>query len=205
MFRSRLYTGFTVAAAAAAAVSAAALTAGPAHAQAVAGARAAAYHAVASPRHTVASPGHERSGASASPQSETEAGLIRNYHSGLCLDVTGGDYRPGAPLQQWECGARDGADQHFLIERRTDGTGDLLARSPAGLLLGVAAVGRGDQLILTLSRPDMIKLGSYYTFPSPLGPTLTMDVEDASTGNGAHVIGWSQDGGTNQQWSNPIP
>jgi hypothetical protein len=212
MFRSRLFTGFTVAATAAAAVSATALTAGPAHAQALADASAAASHPAASPGHTAASPGHaaaspghERSGAPASPQSETEAGLIENYRSHLCLDVTDGVYRPGAPLQQWDCGARGGADQHFLIVKCADGTGALLARGPGGVLWGVAATGKGDQLILTPGRPDMLKLGSHYTFPIPLAPTLTMDVEDSSTGNGAHVIGWDENGGANQEWSNPIP
>ncbi|MBO0820195.1 MAG: RICIN domain-containing protein [Nocardiopsaceae bacterium] len=186
MFRSRLFTGLAAAtAAAAAAVSTTALAAGSAQAAVGTGA--------------VASSSH------ASPQDETEAGLIRNYHSGLCLDVTGGDYRPGAPLQQWDCGARGGADQHFLIVRRADGTGALLARGPGGQLWGVAAPGEGHQLILTFSRPDMLKTGPFYTFLSPLAPTLAMDVEGSSTANGAHVIGYPENGGDNQEWSNPIP
>lgn len=147
---------------------------------------------------------------------QSPLGEISNAHSGKCLDVTGGAFTDGTPLQQWTCGAKSpggvvGGDQQFDIVTRTlngTETGYLAAISPTGSVFYVNA--SGGQLTLSSSRSsttDMLKSGPYYTFPEAAGSTATMpivmDVKGASTTNGAAVIGYPQNHGTNQQWSLP--
>jgi hypothetical protein len=58
---------------------------------------------------------------------------------------------------------------------------------------------------------DMLKSGSYYTFPEAPGSSLSpagtrlmvMDDSGSSTANGAKIISGVQNDGSNQQWSMP--
>jgi hypothetical protein len=148
-------------------------------------------------------------------------GPIKNSKSGKCLDVTGGQFTSGTTLQQYTCGASvkgvKGADQKFeIVTHDVNGavTGYLEAISPPGTVLYVSAPNSGGQLELSATRgadTDMLKSGSYYTFPeapgsvlSPIGTTLmVMDDSGSSTANGAKIISDVQNDGSSQQWSMP--
>lgn len=147
---------------------------------------------------------------------QTPLGEISNANSGKCLDVTGGVFADGTPLQQWTCGAKSpdgvvGGDQQFEVVTRTlngTETGSLTAISPTGSVFYVNA--SGGQLTLSSSKSattDMLKSGPYYTFPEAPNSTsaapIVMDVKGASTTNGAAVIGYPLHSSTNQQWSLP--
>ena len=136
-------------------------------------------------------------------------GEIKNVHSGKCLDVRNGNFAAGGVLQQWSCGAAGGANQQFQIVtiKGSDGSmrGYLEAIAPSGQVFYVSSTpgAANAQLDLSTARgaaDDMLKSGSYYTFPQT---GLVSDVKGASTANGAEVIGYAKDGGTNQQWSMP--
>jgi len=145
-------------------------------------------------------------------------GEISNAHSGKCLDVTGGNFASGTPLQQWTCGAKSpdgvvGGDQQFqVVTKDVNGTetGYLEAINESGTVLYVEAANEGGFLQLTSSRSaatDMLKSGPFYTFPEATGSTssapLVMDDAGSQTVNGSTVIAYPENGGSNQQWSLP--
>jgi ricin-type beta-trefoil lectin protein len=140
-------------------------------------------------------------------------GAISNKLSGKCMDAADGDFAPGGLIQQWTCGAAvkgvNGADQRFqyVTIKGSDGSakGYLEAISPSGQVFYVTPTSgaKNAQLALTTSRTtadDMAKVGPYYTFPNT---GLVADDAGQSKLNGAKVIGYQQDNGTNQQWSLP--
>lgn len=140
-------------------------------------------------------------------------GPISNKLSGKCMDVAGGDFAPGGLIQQWTCGASyngvKGADQRFQIVtiKGSDNSvkGYLEAISPSGQVFYVTPTSgaKNAQLQLTTSRTaadDMLKSGPYYTFPNT---GLVADDAGRSKLNGAKVIDYQQNNGTNQQWSMP--
>lgn len=138
-------------------------------------------------------------------------GPISNRNSGRCMAVTGARYTAGTGLEQWTCGTtydgvKDGYENFQIVTiKGSDGsvTAYLEAFSPSGQLFYVNP-GTGGQLTLGTSRTtadDMIKRGSYYTFPNVHNEVA--DVSGASKANGAEIIGYPQNNGLNQQWSLP--
>ncbi|HEX6453157.1 MAG TPA: ricin-type beta-trefoil lectin domain protein [Trebonia sp.] len=145
-------------------------------------------------------------------------GEIVNANSDKCLDVAGGAFTNGTKLQQWTCGAKSpdgvvGGDQQFqVVSKDVNGTetGYLEAVSETGTVFYVQENGQGKPLTLTSSRSaatDMLKNGSFYTFPEATGSTASapqvMDVTGRSTLNGAPVQSYAQQtsNNKNQQWS----
>jgi hypothetical protein len=133
-------------------------------------------------------------------------GYVRNYHSGKCLDVTGGVFASGTRLQQWTCGARGGADQKFKITG-SGSTHYLAAVGPGGKVLYVTPDVTTDRMKLTASHGPsevLVTSGPYYEYPNDGASALpVMDVAGASTANGAHVIDYPLHYSTNQRWSLP--
>ena len=145
----------------------------------------------------------------APPKVKTSAGgPISNLYSGKCLDNTGFAWADGNPLQQWACGAAGGADQQFELYT-TGGVTTLRALAPAGEPQGPWCVtapktGTGRLVIEAcgngVGAQTVKRAGSYYTFP---GTALVMDDSGWSRANGGPVIGWQENGGANQHWSQP--
>lgn len=135
-------------------------------------------------------------------------GTITNSYSHKCLDVTNANYADNTVLQQWTCGANGGADQHFRIIKGSDGNSYLQAVNSSGAVFNVTSLGSETsdrQLVLQTpwngtGNQVMVKSGPFYTFP---GDGLAMDDAGYSTSNGAQIIGYPQNGGTNQEWSLP--
>jgi hypothetical protein len=135
--------------------------------------------------------------------SQSATGSIKNVNSGKCLDVTNGDFTASGGLQQYTCGAAEGANQKFRIVIRSNGTSALMAVAPDGTAYYVTSSTQGAQLTLKpyySGGADMVKAGSLYTFPET---GLVMDVTGWSKANNAVVHGWPKTGKTNQQWSMP--
>lgn len=143
-------------------------------------------------------------------------GPVKNRKSGKCLDVTAGQFTAGTKLQQWTCGADGGKDQRFqIVTHDVNGalSGHLEAISPSGTVLYVSAP--GGQLKLSASGgaadTDMLENQGYgqgvYTFPEAPGSTssgsVVMDDSGASTANGAKIISYAFNNGSNQMWSLP--
>lgn len=142
----------------------------------------------------------------------TGPGMIRNTGSGKCLDVTAGVFASGTKLQQWTCGAKNpagvpGGDQQFsLVGTTANGQtyGNLQTTGPDGNVFYVVSNGLRGQLTLSSSPAPVSKTGPYYQFiQQGTSGNLAMDVKGASTLNGAAVIGYLLNRGTNQQWSLP--
>lgn len=131
------------------------------------------------------------------PVTETTTGRIRNFASGKCLDVRGGRFTTGAPLQQWACGAMGsgvaGGNQNFRIVTRADGVSYLLVRSPSGAIWGVEPSGANGNgpLELSVAPEPMTKLGPRYTWQVESPARSTSEVNMTSTGraNGDAVTG----------------
>lgn len=152
------------------------------------------------------------------------AGQVKNVHSGKFLNVASGSYATGNKLIQWDNSGKSHEKFQVFTVTGSDGskTGFLEAEGPGGNYL-VTASGEGE-LTLGAQAPtlsgatsaafatslqkggsnagaDMLKSGSYYTFPNDSG--YVMDVSGQSTANGAKVIAYKKNNGTNQQWSLP--
>lgn len=139
--------------------------------------------------------------------SHTGPGYVVNKNSGKALDVTGGNFAQGTPLQQWTEGAKSpsgvaGGDQKFEIVTENTGTSYLVAVDGSKDYY-VTPGAKGYDLVLSTyptSAAALDKSGSYYKFPNT---GLVMDVTGRSKANGARVQGWPLNDGTNQQWSLP--
>lgn len=152
-------------------------------------------------------------------------GVVQNAHSGKYLNVSASTYATGSKLVQWGSGGASHEKFEVVTVTGSDGSkaGYLEAVGPNGNYL-VTASG-GGQLTLGAVAPasladaksatfakslqsggsnasaDMLKSGSYYTFPNDGG--YVMDDSGQSTANGAKIIAYAKNGGKNQQWSLP--
>ena len=142
---------------------------------------------------------------------ETRTGRIRNFATGKCLDVTGGRFTGGTPLQQWTCGARGsgvaGGNQNFRIVDELGGTSFLQARTPSGQIWYVTVDGSGERLTLTNRYANpMNKQGPFYTFPEAGfsgNNRVDLDMSAFGSGNGSHVIGLPRVPDNAQRWTLP--
>lgn len=129
-----------------------------------------------------------------------------NRNSGENLDVSGASTKSGALIvqnpdngqssQQWSF--VDAGNGSCKIVNRRSG---LLLNNPGGL-----ETFPGTQLIQYLDNGNVYSQwsitsvgGGYYDIVSP-NDGQNVDVQYASTANGAPVIEWANNGGTNQQW-----
>jgi ricin-type beta-trefoil lectin protein len=132
---------------------------------------------------------------------------VVNENSGKALDVTGGDFAQGTPLQQWTKGAKSpsgipGGDQQFEIVIENTGTRYLVAVDGSKDYY-VTSSTQGKPLTLSTyptSGAVLKKSGPYYEF---VNTGLVMDATGKSTANGTPVQGYKLLDGTNQQWSLP--
>jgi hypothetical protein len=130
-------------------------------------------------------------------------GTVKNKYSGKCLDVPG-TYVAGTKLQQWACNG-NGFDQEWQLVTVKTGkhvTGQYLQavnNSDTPVALYVKDSGKGSQLTLTSTPTTAKPSGQYVLF----GDGLVMDDAGWSKANGAHIISWPKNGGTNQHWSLP--
>lgn len=147
-------------------------------------------------------------------------GTIRNAHSGKYMNVMASTYATGSKIAQW--GAAGASHEKFQIVTLTGSNGTkagyLEAIAPDGGKWFVVANGGGQLQLggkapayltdaaaegatIAKSPEDMLKSGSYYTFPNDGGKVA--DDSRQSLANGAPVIAYAKNGGKNQQWSLP--
>lgn len=147
------------------------------------------------------------------------AGQIKNVHSGKFLNVAASSYATGSKLIQWDNSGKSHEKFQVVTIKGSDNSsyGFLEALGPNNGNYVVKASGEGQLTLgekvpadrgtssfitgLKAAGEDMLKTGSYYTFPGD--SNYVMDVSGQSTANGAKVIAYPNNKGTNQQWSLP--
>ena len=135
-----------------------------------------------------------------------ENGYVRlvNRRSGKVLDVTGGGTADGVKIVQWTW--TGGTNQQWQRLSDPDGSVRLVNRNSGRLLDSPAGAGQGTQLDQaqdTGSDNQWWKLADtgdgYYRLVN-VRTGLCADVDGGSAGDGARVIAWAVNTGTNQQW-----
>ena len=130
--------------------------------------------------------------------------LLRNVHSGRCLDVAYWSQESRAPVIQYDC--HGGANQTWALWQHPQG-GYLVQAVHSGLCL----VSTGYSEPLTQGTCDTgtnmnafyfepITVGGRYMIGSVRQDELAIDINGWSQNNGANGIMWPSHGGTNQQF-----
>lgn len=121
-------------------------------------------------------------------------------HSGKCADVTSQSYAAGAQLKQYDCNG--GGNQRFWFRNAGSGYYNLMARHSSlcvqenSTTVTQESCGTGTNQQWSV----VVASGSYVTIRSrATGECL--DVNGGSTANGAALITYACNGGTNQQWT----
>lgn len=135
-----------------------------------------------------------------------QRGYVRlvNRRSGKVLDVTGNGTADGVKVVQWTWSG--GANQQWQLLSNPDGSVRLVNRNSGRLLESPSGAGQGTQLDQwqdTNSDNQWWKLtdtgDGYYRLVN-VRTGLCADVDGGSTSDGARVIEWPANTGTNQQW-----
>jgi hypothetical protein len=135
-----------------------------------------------------------------------QSGYVRlvNRRSGKVLDVTGNGTADGVKVVQWTWSG--GANQQWQLLSNPDGSVRLVNRNSGRLLESPSGAGQGTQLDQwqdTDSNNQWWKLADtgdgYYQLVN-VRTGLCADVDGGSTSDGARVIEWPTNTGTNQQW-----
>ncbi|MGW4058045.1 glycosyl hydrolase family 95 catalytic domain-containing protein [Amycolatopsis sp. NPDC004747] len=135
-----------------------------------------------------------------------DAGYVRlvNRRSGKVLDVTGGGTADGVKVVQWTWSG--GANQQWQVRPNPDGSVRLANRNSGRLLESPAGAGQGTQLDQAQDTGadnqwwQLAGTGDGYYRLVNVRTGLCADVEGGSTGDGARVLAWAVNTGTNQQW-----
>jgi alpha-L-fucosidase 2 len=135
-----------------------------------------------------------------------QSGYVRlvNRRSGKVLDVTGNGTADGVKVVQWTWSG--GANQQWQRLSNPDGSVRLVNRNSGRLLDSPSGAGQGTQLDQqqdTGSDNQWWKLADtgdgYYRLVN-VRTGLCADVDGGSANDGARVIAWAANTGTNQQW-----
>lgn len=151
------------------------------------------------------------------------SGKIENVYSGKYLNVMADTYALGSKVAQWDISGASHETFQFVLIENTDAAngvnlidgGYLQAEAPDGKWYYVTASGE-DQLTLgaQVAHPTSSVLGSVLAsdadaqwsppgFDFPNDGFYFADDSGWSTANGAPVIAYPHNGGTNQQWIMP--
>ncbi|MDK1345622.1 RICIN domain-containing protein [Streptomyces sp. 378] len=121
-------------------------------------------------------------------------------HSSKCVDVTSQSLRAGAQLKQYDCNG--GANQKYWFKSVGGGSYQLMVRNSSLCLRENASTVTQENCDASATNQQwsLTTTGSYVNVKSrATGECL--DVNGASTANGAALITYTCNGGTNQQWT----
>ncbi|MGW0497219.1 RICIN domain-containing protein [Streptomyces sp. NPDC003007] len=121
-------------------------------------------------------------------------------HSSKCADVTSQSLRVGAQLKQYDCNG--GANQKYWFKSVGGGSYQLMVRNSSLCLRENASTVTQENCDASATNQQwsLTTTGSYVNVKSrATGECL--DVNGASTANGAALITYTCNGGTNQQWT----
>jgi hypothetical protein len=135
-----------------------------------------------------------------------QGGYVRvvNRRSGKVLDVTGAGTADGVKVVQWTWSG--GANQQWQRLSNPDGSVRLVNRNSGRLLDSPAGAGQGTQLDQAQDAGSdnqwwkLADTGDGYYRLVNVRTGLCADVEGGSANDGARVIAWATNTGTNQQW-----
>jgi hypothetical protein len=174
----------------------------------------------AAPAGAVATPGHVYRAAPASPVAirvvpaitSAASSEVRNYNSGLCLGISGGNRNASA--LQWGCNGNPDQQWHWGNQNSTfggwyqlvNGYGQCLGVGGGSLSQGAQVVGwdcYGSSHLDQYWRPWNATCFDYYPLQN-LNSFLVMGVAGNSMAQGANVVQWSyQNVCNNQFWLLP--
>ncbi|MEU3916905.1 RICIN domain-containing protein [Streptomyces sp. NPDC029004] len=129
-------------------------------------------------------------------------------HSGKCMDVTGESTAQDVGIQQWSCvsdGSGKKGNQMWYHDKPGDGT--LTLRNEKSGRCVDAYRGRGVQVVQWTcdgshdQKWRSASINGKWRFESVQYPGYCLDVQGASTANGAKVILYGCHTGNNQLWS----
>ncbi|WP_158853522.1 glycosyl hydrolase family 95 catalytic domain-containing protein [Saccharothrix deserti] len=129
---------------------------------------------------------------------------VVNRATGKVLDVNGAGAADGAKVVQWSSSGSPNQQWQFLPN--SDGSFRLVARHSGRLLNSQGGSGQGTQLDQWQDTNSdnqwwrLVDAGSGYYRLVNVRNGLCVDVEGGSTTDGARVIQWPVNTGTNQQW-----
>lgn len=132
-------------------------------------------------------------------------GIVRlvNRRSGKVLDVYGGSTAEGAAAVQWPW--TGGTNQQWRMLQNSDGSFRLSSVS-SGKVLTSPNTNQGTALVQAADtnaanqRWRLVAATTGYSRLVNAGNNLCADVEGGSTADGARIIQWPSNGGTNQEW-----
>ncbi|MFJ1968682.1 RICIN domain-containing protein [Streptomyces sp. NPDC087903] len=121
-------------------------------------------------------------------------------HSGKCADVTSQSLWPGAVVKQYDCNG--GANQKYWFRSVGSGYYQLVVRNSSLCVQENANTVTQENCSATATTQQwsLTPTGSYVNVKSRASGEC-LDVNGASTANGAAVITYTCTGGTNQQWT----
>ncbi|MFE0471756.1 RICIN domain-containing protein [Streptomyces sp. NPDC058947] len=121
-------------------------------------------------------------------------------HSARCADVTGQSQWPGAQIKQYDCNG--GGNQRFWFKSVGSGFHQLMVRNSSLCVRENATTVTQENCDASATNQQwsLTTTGSYVTVRSRASGEC-LDVNAASTANGAAVITHTCNGGTNQQWT----
>jgi len=127
--------------------------------------------------------------------------FIQAKHSGLVLDIKGGDIKAGTPVIQWPKKDHDNRNQKWIF------TDDHFIASAAdnNLVLDVeGGVGEGRKLIIWTKKHhdnDNQKWAwDHGVIRNKADPNLVFDVQGADRNQGAHLLLYHHNGNDNQKF-----
>ncbi|MGI5193970.1 RICIN domain-containing protein [Streptomyces sp. CA-288835] len=121
-------------------------------------------------------------------------------HSGKCADVSDQSILGGAQIKQWTCNG--GGNQRFWFKDLGNGHAQLMARHSSLCLRENASnvTQEACSTSATTQQWSVTTSGGYVTLKSRASGEC-LDVNGASTADGAAIITYACNGGTNQQWA----
>ncbi|MFJ4534565.1 RICIN domain-containing protein [Streptomyces tibetensis] len=121
-------------------------------------------------------------------------------HSSRCADVTSQSLWPGAQIKQYDCNG--GANQKYWFKSVGSGYYQLMVRNSSLCVQENASTVTQENCTssATSQQWSLTTTGSYVNVKSRASGEC-LDVNGASTANGAALITYTCNGGTNQQWT----
>ncbi|GAA2308222.1 RICIN domain-containing protein [Streptomyces hawaiiensis] len=121
-------------------------------------------------------------------------------HSSRCADVTSQSLWPGAQIKQYDCNG--GANQKYWFKSVGSGYYQLMVRNSSLCVQENASTVTQENCTssATSQQWSLTTTGSYVNVRSRASGEC-LDVNGASTANGAALITYTCNGGTNQQWT----
>ncbi|QEO13398.1 family 43 glycosylhydrolase [Agromyces intestinalis] len=124
---------------------------------------------------------------------------VKARHSGKCADITSASGATGAQLKQWGCNG--GSNQAFWFKDAGGGYVNLVARHSNLCLQENASTVTQENCGTGTNQQWQVQTSGSYVQIQSRATGECLDVNGASTADGAAIITYTCNGATNQQWT----